>query len=69
MNELAYAEWKKLNKAINCRHYIGTKAWRVIDDALNTPQVMPDKNIKVEKPKVKPAAANPVVKPKPKASK
>lgn len=34
MAKTAFEEWKRLNQAINCRHYIGTRSHKVIDDAL-----------------------------------
>ena len=58
----AAEEWAKLNRAINCKHYIGPRAHKTITDALNAENevVVPEKVI----PKAKPTPA----KPKPKAT-
>ena len=66
MSKTAHAEWKKLNKSINCRHYIGVRAWSDINDALD---LLADPKIKTPVDVAKtPSPAKAAVKPKPKAT-
>ena len=48
MANTAIEEWERLNRAVNCKHYIGTNAFNTILEALK-PTVKP--KIGMDKPK------------------
>ena len=48
MSKSALEEWNDLNRAVNCKHYIGAKRHQVITEALEKSQ--PEKKVAPKRP-------------------